>query len=92
MSIFFFFFPAAKIGDGILLDHATGVVIGETAVVGNRVSLMHVSSLSCLIASKMLYLCPMAHSYCCLTCQLNQPFTGSIFSGCNFGGHWERSW
>ncbi|KAF7129442.1 hypothetical protein RHSIM_Rhsim10G0198900 [Rhododendron simsii] len=31
---------AAKIGEGILLDHATGVVIGETAVVGNRVSLM----------------------------------------------------
>ncbi|PHT56387.1 hypothetical protein CQW23_04873 [Capsicum baccatum] len=31
---------AAKIGDGILLDHATGVVIGETAVIGNRVSLM----------------------------------------------------
>ncbi|KAE8710094.1 Serine acetyltransferase 4 [Hibiscus syriacus] len=33
--------PAAKIGDGILLDHGTGVVIGETAVIGNRVSLMH---------------------------------------------------
>ncbi|XP_021897639.1 serine acetyltransferase 2-like isoform X1 [Carica papaya] len=33
--------PAARIGEGILLDHATGVVIGETAVVGNRVSLMH---------------------------------------------------
>lgn len=32
--------PAAKIGEGILLDHATGVVIGETAVVGNKVSLM----------------------------------------------------
>lgn len=32
--------PAAKIGNGVLLDHATGVVIGETAVVGNRVSLM----------------------------------------------------
>lgn len=32
--------PAAKIGDGILLDHATGVVIGETAVIGNRVSIM----------------------------------------------------
>ncbi|XP_010266168.1 PREDICTED: serine acetyltransferase 2-like [Nelumbo nucifera] len=32
--------PAAKIGQGILLDHGTGVVIGETAVVGNRVSLM----------------------------------------------------
>ncbi|CAL1394388.1 unnamed protein product [Linum trigynum] len=33
--------PAAKVGDGILLDHGTGVVIGETAVIGNRVSLMH---------------------------------------------------
>ncbi|WCJ32793.1 Serine acetyltransferase 4 [Euphorbia peplus] len=33
--------PAAKIGEGILLDHGTGVVIGETAVIGNRVSLMH---------------------------------------------------
>lgn len=32
--------PAAKIGEGILLDHATGVVIGETAVIGNRVSIM----------------------------------------------------
>ncbi|XP_020273455.1 probable serine acetyltransferase 2 isoform X3 [Asparagus officinalis] len=32
--------PAAKIGEGILLDHATGLVIGETAIVGNRVSLM----------------------------------------------------
>lgn len=33
--------PAAKIGKGILIDHATGVVIGETAVVGNNVSLLH---------------------------------------------------
>ncbi|XP_010943924.2 probable serine acetyltransferase 2 isoform X1 [Elaeis guineensis] len=32
--------PAARIGDGILLDHGTGLVIGETAVVGNCVSLM----------------------------------------------------
>ncbi len=32
--------PAARIGSGILLDHATGLVIGETAVVGNNVSLM----------------------------------------------------
>ena len=32
--------PAARIGHGILLDHATGLVIGETAVVGNNVSLM----------------------------------------------------
>jgi len=33
--------PAARIGKGILLDHATGVVIGETAVVGNSVSILH---------------------------------------------------
>ncbi|OMO91619.1 hypothetical protein COLO4_18223 [Corchorus olitorius] len=33
--------PAAKIGKGILFDHATGVVIGETAVVGNNVSILH---------------------------------------------------
>ena len=32
--------PAARIGRGILLDHATGVVIGETAVVGDDVSIM----------------------------------------------------
>jgi serine O-acetyltransferase len=34
--------PAARIGRGILMDHGTGVVIGETAVVGNNVSLMQV--------------------------------------------------
>ena len=32
--------PAAKLGHGIMLDHATGVVIGETSVVGNNVSIM----------------------------------------------------
>uniref|UniRef100_A0A0D9WIZ8 serine O-acetyltransferase n=1 Tax=Leersia perrieri TaxID=77586 RepID=A0A0D9WIZ8_9ORYZ len=33
--------PAAVVGKGILLDHATGVVIGETAVVGDNVSILH---------------------------------------------------
>ncbi len=33
--------PAARMGKGILIDHATGVVIGETAVVGNDVSMLH---------------------------------------------------
>lgn len=32
--------PAARIGRGIMLDHATGIVIGETAVVGNDVSIL----------------------------------------------------
>lgn len=33
--------PAARIGSGVFIDHATGVVIGETAVVGDDVSLLH---------------------------------------------------
>ncbi len=33
--------PAARIGHGILIDHGTGVVIGETAVVENDVSMLH---------------------------------------------------
>lgn len=33
--------PAAKIGSGILIDHGTSVVIGETAVVGDDVSMLH---------------------------------------------------
>lgn len=32
--------PAAQIGHGIMLDHATGIVIGETAVVENDVSIL----------------------------------------------------
>jgi serine O-acetyltransferase len=32
--------PAARIGQGIMLDHATGIVIGETAVVEDDVSIM----------------------------------------------------
>ncbi|XP_017700173.1 serine acetyltransferase 1, chloroplastic-like [Phoenix dactylifera] len=33
--------PGARIGSGVMLDHATGVVIGETAVVGDDVSILH---------------------------------------------------
>lgn len=33
--------PGAQIGKGVLFDHATGVVIGETAVIGNNVSILH---------------------------------------------------
>lgn len=33
--------PAARIGIGIMLDHATGIVIGETAVVADEVSILH---------------------------------------------------
>jgi serine O-acetyltransferase len=33
--------PAARIGMGILIDHATSVVIGETAVVEDDVSMLH---------------------------------------------------
>jgi serine O-acetyltransferase len=33
--------PAAQIGKGIFIDHATGIVIGETAVIEDNVSLLH---------------------------------------------------
>jgi serine O-acetyltransferase len=32
--------PAVKMGKGIMLDHGTGLVIGETAVVGDNVSML----------------------------------------------------
>ena len=33
--------PAARIGSGVCIDHGTGIVIGETAVVGDDVSMLH---------------------------------------------------
>jgi serine O-acetyltransferase len=33
--------PAARLGRGIFFDHGTGIVIGETAVVGDDVSMLH---------------------------------------------------
>jgi serine O-acetyltransferase len=32
--------PAARFGQGVMIDHATGVVVGETAVVGDDVSIL----------------------------------------------------
>lgn len=37
--------PAARFGQGIMFDHATGLVIGETAVVGNNCSFLHAVTL-----------------------------------------------
>ncbi|WP_426040676.1 serine O-acetyltransferase [Brevundimonas sp. TWP2-3-4b1] len=33
--------PGARLGSGLFLDHGTGIVIGETAVVGDEVSMLH---------------------------------------------------
>lgn len=33
--------PAAKLGQGLMIDHAHSIVIGETAVVGDNVSMLH---------------------------------------------------
>jgi len=33
--------PAARIGRGIMIDHATGLVVGETAVIADDVSILH---------------------------------------------------
>jgi serine O-acetyltransferase len=37
--------PAARIGSGILFDHATGIVIGETAVLHDNISILHAVTL-----------------------------------------------
>ena len=37
--------PAAQIGSGIMLDHATGIVVGETAVIEDDVSILHLVTL-----------------------------------------------
>ena len=33
--------PAVPVGGGVFIDHATGLVVGETAVIGNDVSILH---------------------------------------------------
>lgn len=33
--------PAARLGKGLMIDHAHSIVIGETAVVGDNVSMLH---------------------------------------------------
>lgn len=33
--------PAARLGSGLMFDHATGIVIGETAVIGQNCSILH---------------------------------------------------
>ena len=37
--------PAAQLGAGLFFDHGTGIVIGETAVVGDEVSMLHAVTL-----------------------------------------------
>jgi len=37
--------PAAQIGCGIMLDHGTGFVVGETAIIENCVSILHAVTL-----------------------------------------------
>lgn len=44
--------PGATIGQGLFIDHATGVVIGETAVIGDDVSIYHGVTLGGLTLSK----------------------------------------
>lgn len=37
--------PGARIGASVFLDHATGLVVGETAVIGDDVSILHAVTL-----------------------------------------------
>jgi len=33
--------PGAKIGKGLFIDHGSGIVVGETAIIGNNCTLFH---------------------------------------------------
>lgn len=44
--------PGADIGDGFFIDHATGVVIGETAVIGKNVKLYQGVTIGALSVAK----------------------------------------
>ncbi|MFG1481274.1 serine O-acetyltransferase EpsC [Halobacteriovorax sp. HFRX-2_2] len=46
--------PGAKIGESFFIDHGTGVVIGETAIIGNRVKIYQGVTLGALSVSKEL--------------------------------------
>jgi len=46
--------PGAQIGDSLCIDHGTGVVIGETTVIGNKVKIYQGVSLGALSVSKKL--------------------------------------
>ena len=37
--------PAARIGKGVFFDHGTGIVVGETATIGDDVSMLHAVTL-----------------------------------------------
>jgi serine O-acetyltransferase len=44
--------PAAQIGESFLIDHGTGIVIGETAIIGNNVKIYQGVTLGALSVSK----------------------------------------
>jgi serine O-acetyltransferase len=46
------FHPAARIGHGLAVDHGTGIVVGETAVIGDRVRLYQGVTLGALSVRK----------------------------------------
>lgn len=46
--------PVAKIGSGLVIDHATGVVIGEMTIVGDNVTILHKQSISINITLNIL--------------------------------------
>jgi len=46
--------PGATIGNSFFIDHATGVVIGETAIVGNHVKIYQGVTLGGLFVAKSL--------------------------------------
>src|SRR5205085_1384856 len=44
--------PGATIGEGFFIDHGTGIVIGETSIIGNNVKIYQGVTIGALLGSK----------------------------------------
>jgi serine O-acetyltransferase len=44
--------PGARIGEGFFIDHGTGIVIGETSLIGNNVKIYQGVTIGALLESK----------------------------------------
>ena len=50
--------PQAKFGKGILMDHGTGIVVGQTAEIGNNVSILQNVTLGGALHARLLLYLP----------------------------------
>ena len=80
--------PGATLGKGLLLDHGTGVVIGETSRVGDNVSIMQnvtlggeLHAIRCLLCTSIVAITTFVLQYLAVYC-LGIPASRVAYSAC----------